>query len=97
LHLSAASYEFTVDDPATWVKPWTAQYVMGPALGQIYESPVTKATTVCATTSTALARKKSARRKTTPSNNAATNRRRFHEFSTSISRLKNKSGSCWEA
>jgi hypothetical protein len=30
-------YEFTVDDPATWVKPWTAQYVMGPALGQIYE------------------------------------------------------------
>jgi hypothetical protein len=30
-------YEFTVEDPATWVKPWTAQYVMGPALGQIYE------------------------------------------------------------
>jgi hypothetical protein len=30
-------YEFTVDDPSTWVKPWTAQLVMGPALGQIYE------------------------------------------------------------
>ncbi len=30
-------YEFTVDDPATWAKPWTAQLVMGPALGQIYE------------------------------------------------------------
>jgi hypothetical protein len=30
-------YEFTVDDPATWVKPWSAQLVMGPALGQIYE------------------------------------------------------------
>jgi len=30
-------YEFTVDDPSTWAKPWTAQLVMGPALGQIYE------------------------------------------------------------
>jgi hypothetical protein len=30
-------YEFTVDDPSIWVKPWTAQLVMGPALGQIYE------------------------------------------------------------
>jgi hypothetical protein len=30
-------YEFTLDDPSTWVKPWTGQYVMGPAIGQIYE------------------------------------------------------------
>ena len=30
-------YEFTVEDPATWVRPWTAQLVMGPALGQLYE------------------------------------------------------------
>ena len=33
----AITYEFTVEDPATWVKPWTAQLVMGPASGQIYE------------------------------------------------------------
>jgi hypothetical protein len=30
-------YEFTVDDPETWTKPWTAQLVMGPAPGEIYE------------------------------------------------------------
>jgi hypothetical protein len=30
-------YEFTVEDPATWVRPWSAQLVMGPALGQLYE------------------------------------------------------------
>ena len=30
-------YEFTVDDPSTWTKPWTAQLIMGPAQGQIYE------------------------------------------------------------
>lgn len=30
-------YEFTVEDPATWARPWTAQIVMGPALGKIYE------------------------------------------------------------
>jgi hypothetical protein len=30
-------YEFTVDDPHTWVKPWSAQLVMGPSNGQIYE------------------------------------------------------------
>jgi hypothetical protein len=30
-------YEFTVEDPATWAKPWTAQLVMGPALGKVYE------------------------------------------------------------
>jgi len=30
-------YEFTVDDPATWVRPWSAQLVMGPAQGEIYE------------------------------------------------------------
>ena len=30
-------YEFTVEDPHTWTKPWTAQMVMGPASGDIYE------------------------------------------------------------
>ena len=30
-------YEFTVEDPATWTKPWTAQLIMVPASGQIYE------------------------------------------------------------
>jgi hypothetical protein len=30
-------YEFTVADPSTWEKSWTAEIVMGPALGQIYE------------------------------------------------------------
>ena len=30
-------YEFTVEDPHTWVKPWSAQLVMGPSNGQIYE------------------------------------------------------------
>jgi hypothetical protein len=30
-------YEFTMEDPATWAKPWSAQLVMGPALGKLYE------------------------------------------------------------
>lgn len=30
-------YEFTVEDPSTWARPWTAQLVMGPADGEIYE------------------------------------------------------------
>jgi len=30
-------YEFTIDDPSTWARPWTAQLVMGPADGEIYE------------------------------------------------------------
>ena len=30
-------YQFTLDDPATWVMPWTAELVMGPAPGQIFE------------------------------------------------------------
>ncbi len=30
-------YQFTVDDPHTWAKPWSGELVMGPALGQIYE------------------------------------------------------------
>jgi hypothetical protein len=30
-------YEFTVEDPSTWTKPWSAQIVMAPALGAIYE------------------------------------------------------------
>ena len=33
----AILYEFTVDDPSTWEKSWTAQLVMGPTAGQIYE------------------------------------------------------------
>lgn len=31
------SYQFTVEDPGTWVKPFTGEIVMGPAPGQIYE------------------------------------------------------------
>jgi hypothetical protein len=30
-------YEFTVDDPTTWTKPWTAQVPMVKADGLIYE------------------------------------------------------------
>lgn len=30
-------YEFTIDDPSTWDRPWTAQLIMGPADGEIYE------------------------------------------------------------
>ncbi len=30
-------YEFTIDDPSTWERPWSAQLVMGPADGEIYE------------------------------------------------------------
>ena len=30
-------YQFTVDDPHTWTKPWGGEMVMGPALGEIYE------------------------------------------------------------
>jgi hypothetical protein len=30
-------YEFTVDDPTTWTKPWTAQVLMVKADGLIYE------------------------------------------------------------
>jgi hypothetical protein len=30
-------YRFTVEDPHTWTKPWTAELVMGPALGEVYE------------------------------------------------------------
>ena len=33
----AISYQFTMDDPGTWEKPWTAEIVMGTAPGQIYE------------------------------------------------------------
>jgi hypothetical protein len=31
------SYQFTVEDPQTWEKPWTAEIVMGTAPGQIFE------------------------------------------------------------
>ena len=30
-------YQFTVEDPATWAKPWSGELVMGPAVGAIYE------------------------------------------------------------
>jgi hypothetical protein len=30
-------YQFTIEDPSTWAKPWTAELVMGPASGEIYE------------------------------------------------------------
>jgi hypothetical protein len=30
-------YQFTVEDPATWAKPWSGELVMGPAIGAIYE------------------------------------------------------------
>jgi len=33
----AITYEFTVDDPATWVKPWTAQLQMAKIPGPIFE------------------------------------------------------------
>jgi hypothetical protein len=30
-------YQFTVEDPHTWAKPWSAELVMGPALGDLFE------------------------------------------------------------
>jgi hypothetical protein len=30
-------FQITVDDPATWVKPWTAALPLRPSEGQIYE------------------------------------------------------------
>ena len=30
-------YQFTVDDPHTWAKPWGGELVMGPSNGEIYE------------------------------------------------------------
>ncbi len=34
---TAITYEFTVDDPATWTKPWTAQMQMAKIPGPIFE------------------------------------------------------------
>jgi hypothetical protein len=34
---NALAYEFTVDDPTVWTKPWTAMVPWTPALGTIYE------------------------------------------------------------
>lgn len=34
---STILYQFTVDDPHTWAKPWGAELTMGPADGEIYE------------------------------------------------------------
>jgi len=33
----AIGYEFTVDDPTTWTRPWTAAFPMTKTQGQIYE------------------------------------------------------------
>lgn len=33
----AITYQFTVEDPGTWTKPWTGEMVFGTAPGQIYE------------------------------------------------------------
>jgi hypothetical protein len=30
-------YQFTVDDPHTWVRPWSAELIMGPSDGDIFE------------------------------------------------------------
>ena len=30
-------YQFTVEDPATWGKPWSGELLMGPATGAVYE------------------------------------------------------------
>jgi hypothetical protein len=30
-------YEYTVNDPATWTKPWTAQVTMAKSDGRVYE------------------------------------------------------------
>ena len=30
-------YEFTIEDPATWTKPWTVQMPLGKAPGRIFE------------------------------------------------------------
>lgn len=30
-------YRFTVDDPATWIRPWTAEFPMNKTKSQIYE------------------------------------------------------------
>ena len=34
---NALAYEFTVDDPTVWTKPWTAMVPWTPAIGTIYE------------------------------------------------------------
>jgi len=33
----AIRYQFTVEDPGTWVKPWSGEIILGTAPGQIYE------------------------------------------------------------
>ena len=31
------NYQFTVEDPATWSKPWGGEYEFAPLIGQMYE------------------------------------------------------------
>jgi len=40
-------YEFTVDDPTTWTKPWTAQVPMMKPTGSFTSTHATKAITAC--------------------------------------------------
>jgi hypothetical protein len=36
-HADTILYEFTVEDPATFTKPWTAQMTLSKSRGRIYE------------------------------------------------------------
>ena len=52
-------YQFTVDDPSTWTKPWSAEMPMKKTIGPIYSStPVTKGITACTTRSLELGPKR---------------------------------------
>ena len=42
-------YKFTVDDPMTWVRPWTVQFPMIRSHEPIYGTRATKGTTACGT------------------------------------------------
>jgi hypothetical protein len=37
LDLDTLQYEFTVEDPMTWTRPWTAQILMAKSQGLVYE------------------------------------------------------------
>ena len=38
-------YQFTIEDPSTWTRPWTAEYTWPRTDEQIYDTPATRATT----------------------------------------------------
>ena len=46
-------YRFTVDDPGTWDRPWTAENLMQRTRGPLFESRATRATTGSTTRSSA--------------------------------------------